>query len=225
MFCMDGLIQAIDHELRPNLRIESLDPHNPVHVSDIPVPWHLVGCGNYAAVVSHADYPEWVVKVYAPGRCGLEEEVEVYRRLGHHPAFSECLYAGDCFLVLKRLRGVTLYDAFHLGLPIPEQVIQDIDHALDYARQRGLHPHDVHGRNVMMHGNRGLVVDVSDFLHEETCSAWTDLKFGYYWVYRPFLSRWRSPIPYFLLDRVRWCYRVYRRLTGQRLKSSLNIHR
>lgn len=136
----------------------------------------MLGKGNYAAVVDHPDYPNCVVKIYAPGRPGFEEEVEVYRRLGSHPAFSECLYAADGFLVLKRLDGTTLYDCMHLGLPIPQQVIQDIDEALDYARSRGLHPHDVHGRNVMMHQGRGLVVDISDFLHQETCSKWDDLK-------------------------------------------------
>ena len=87
-----------------------------------------------------------MIKVYAPGRPGLTEEVEVYRRLGIHPAFSQCLYAGENFLVLKRLYGTTLYDCLHKGIPIPEQVIQDIDDALHYARSRGLFPHDVHGR-------------------------------------------------------------------------------
>ncbi|MGH8001417.1 MAG: serine/threonine protein kinase, partial [Brasilonema sp.] len=161
------------------------------------------------------DYPDLVVKIYAPGRPGFFEEVEVYRRLGFHPAFSECLYASDGFLVLKRLHGVTLYDCMHLGLKIPQQVIRDIDQALDYARKRDLHPHDVHGRNVMMYKGRGLVVDVSDFLHEETCSKWNDLKKAYYWLYRPFLSPLRLRMPYFLLDIVRKSYRLLSRLASR----------
>jgi hypothetical protein len=47
-------------------------------------------------------------------------------------------------------------------------------------RSRGLFPHDVHGRNVMMLNQRGVVVDVSDFLHEEPCKAWYHLKKAYY---------------------------------------------
>jgi len=58
-------------------------------------------------------------------------------------------------------------------------------------------PHDVHGRNVMMLSGRGLVVDVSDFLDEETCSKWNDLK-AYYWLYRPLFSPFRLRVPYFV---------------------------
>jgi hypothetical protein len=163
-------------------------------------------------VLYHPDYPELVVKVYAPGRPGFEAEQEVYRRLGEHPAYSECLYAKDRFLVLRRLHGVTLYDAVHQGLPIPEQVIDDISRALGYAHSRGLHPHDVHGRNVMMHEGRGLVVDVSDFLKEEDCTKWEDLKTAYYRVYRPVFMPLRLRVPYLVLDLVRLGYRLFRRL-------------
>ncbi|GAB4238854.1 MAG: serine/threonine protein kinase [Elainellaceae cyanobacterium] len=217
---LDSLIKSIEQELRPGLQIASIDPYNPVVVHHVPQPWKLLGAGNYAAVFYHPHYPDQVVKVYAPGRPGLEEEVEVYRRLGSHPAFSECLFAGENFLVLKRLHGVTLYDCVHLGLVIPPQVIQDIDRALDYARQQGLHPHDVHGRNVMMAEGRGLVVDVSDFLHEEECSAWDDLKRAYYKVYVPLLSRLELRMPYFALDGVRAGYRFYRRLFMRNRRSA-----
>jgi hypothetical protein len=183
-----------------------------VVVHYVPAPWQTLGCGNYAAVFSHPDETEVVVKVYAPGRSGCVEEVEVYRRLGSHPAFSECFHAGENFLVLKRLHGVTLYDCMHKGLKIPRQVIQDIDQALDYARDRGLFPHDVHGRNVMMSQGHGLVVDVSDFLHREACSAWDDLKKAYYWFYLPVLSPLGLRLPYFLLDGVRASYRLLRRV-------------
>jgi hypothetical protein len=38
--------------------------------------------GNYAAFFEHPAYPDVVVKVYAPGRLGLAQEVAVYERLG-----------------------------------------------------------------------------------------------------------------------------------------------
>ncbi|BAB77141.1 serine/threonine protein kinase (plasmid) [Anabaena sp. FACHB-709] len=202
------LLKNIYQDLLPGLQIESVNPRDPIKVKYLPQPWGLLGKGNYAAVVDHPDYPNCVVKIYAPGRPGFEEEVEVYRRLGSHPAFSECLYAADGFLVLKRLDGTTLYDCMHLGLPIPQQVIQDIDEALDYARSRGLHPHDVHGRNVMMHQGRGLVVDISDFLHQETCSKWDDLKKAYYWLYRPVLRPLRLRVPNSALNTLRKSYRL-----------------
>jgi hypothetical protein len=54
--------------------------------------------------------PELVVKVYGPGRPGLGQEAEVYRRIGSHPAYSECIHVGDGYLVLRRLHGIALYD-------------------------------------------------------------------------------------------------------------------
>ena len=206
---MSQLIETIIHELLPGLQIESLGPHHdPVVVHRVPAPWRLLGRGNYAAVLYHPRYPDRVVKIYAPGRPGMAEELEVYRRLGSHPAFSECLHAGEGFLVLKRLYGITLYDCMHLGLRIPEQVIKDVDQALSYARKRGLHPHDVHGRNVMMREGRGVIADVSDFLHEEDCSQWDSLKKVYYWLYVPFFSPLRLRMPYLVLDTVRKLYRL-----------------
>lgn len=206
------LASLVYRELLPALRVESVRAHDPVEVRHAPAPWRVLGRGNFAAVLYHPDFPDLVAKVYAPGRPGFEAEREVYRRLGEHPAYSECLYAADGFLLLRRLRGVTLYDAVHQGLPIPAQVIQDIDQALGYARSRGLHPHDVHGRNVMMHEGRGLVVDVSDFLEEEDCTKWKDLKRAYHRVYRPFLLPLRLRVPYVALDLVRLVYRLFRRI-------------
>ncbi len=96
---VSSLIKSIYQELLPGLQIESVNPHDPVEVRYIPDPWQLLGRGNYAAVVSHPDYPNQVVKIYAPGRPGFEEEVEVYRRLGSHPAFSICFYQPNNFLL------------------------------------------------------------------------------------------------------------------------------
>lgn len=208
---MGTLIRSINEELLPAVRIESIKEHDPVVVRHAPSPWRVLGRGNYAAVLLHPQHPEWVTKVYAPGREGFDAEREVYQRLGHHRAYSECVYAAEGVLVLRRLRGVTLYDAVHRGLPIPEQVLRDIDEALDYARSLGLHPHDVHGRNVMMCDGRGMVVDVSDFLKEEDCSRWEDLKAAYFRFYRPLFMPLRLRVPYAVLDLVRFGYRLFRR--------------
>jgi hypothetical protein len=67
---------------------------------------------------------------------------------------------------------------------------------------------------VMMYQDRGLVVDVSDFLHFEPCSKWSNLKKAYYWLYRPILSPLRLRIPYFVLDIVRKSYRFFSRLAS-----------
>lgn len=209
---MQDFIDLIHRELLPSLQIESVHHHHPVIVHHHPEPWQLLGTGNYAAVLCHPTYPHQVVKIYASGRPGLSEEAEVYRRLGQHPAFSECFHAERKFLVLKRLHGITLYDCVHRGIKIPSQVIEDIDQALADAQLVGLYPHDVHGKNLMMFKGRGLVVDVSDFLKQDPCSAWNDLKGAYYALYQPILSRFPFGFPYQLLDLTRLTYRLYRRV-------------
>ncbi|HEX8272422.1 MAG TPA: hypothetical protein VF615_07190 [Longimicrobiaceae bacterium] len=205
------LAELVRWELLPALVVRSVSPRDPVVAERVPEPWRVLGCGNFAAVLRHPEFPGLVVKTYAPGRPGFEAEVEVYRRLGEHPAYSRCLYAADGFLVLRLMHGTTLYDCVHRGIPIPPGVIRDIDEALDYARGRGLHPHDVHGRNVMMQDGRGVVVDVSDFLDEEDCTKWADLKKAYRRVYRPLLLPLRLRVPYWTLDLVRAGYRLFRR--------------
>nr|WP_072329824.1 MULTISPECIES: serine/threonine protein kinase [unclassified Paenibacillus] len=206
---MQRFIREIESKLLPELVIASEQQHEPVRVHRVPAPWKTLGVGNYAAVLVHPDQPDLVVKVYAPGRPGIEEEAEVYRRLGRHPAYSECLHAGAGYLVLRRLTGITLYQCLLRGIPIPRQVIMDIDLALGYARSVGLNPHDVHGKNVMLQNGRGKVVDVSDFLKQEPCLMWDDLKRAYGRFYRPWLSRLRMPEP--LLDTVRRGYRIWRK--------------
>lgn len=230
-----GLVQRIETQLRREVQLVSEDAHHPVILKHLPAPWRRLGAGNYAAVVYHPDYADFVVKVYAPGRPGFEQEVEVYRRLGRHPAFSQCFYAQAGILVLKRLYGTTLYDCLHQGIVVPPSVIEDIDAALVAARDRGLYPHDVHGRNVMLTQGqsqgkpqgklqgklqgkpqgRGLVVDISDFLNPDPCSAWEDLKWAYYRLYWPIVRCWplRVPlrVPYVMLDGVRGGYRIFRR--------------
>ena len=209
---LNKLIASIDRELLPNLKLISIHSHNPVVVDCVTKPWQLLGTGNYAAVFYHSAYPNLAIKIYAPGREGWSEEVEVYRRLGAHPAFSKCFYARDNFLVLQRLYGTTLYDAMHRGFKISRKVIKDIDLALMYAHGRNLNPHDVHGRNVMMSSEgKGLVVDISDFLKSEPCRLWSDLKTAYTWLYIPLFSWHRSHLPYFMLDLVRGGYRTWRR--------------
>jgi hypothetical protein len=213
---LSQLLHCVSQELLTQIQIESDLTNNPVIVDRLPTPWQLLGAGNYAAVFAHPDYPQQVVKVYARGLAGCEEETEVYRRLGAHPAFSECLYAGANFLVLKRLYGTTLYDSVQQGLSIPDRVIQDIDLALDYARTQGLNPFDVHGRNVMMSGDKGFVVDVSDFLHPGSCHKWDHLKQAYYLLYRPIIRPLKLRVSYPLLNVVRKSYRYTCRLLLKR---------
>lgn len=218
MACAD-MKAFIERDLLPGLELASVHPTEPIVVRKQPPQWIRLGAGNYAGVFTHPRLEDWVVKVYAPGREGFEAETEVYRRLGEHPAFASCKLSAEAgghrYLVLKRLRGKTLYQCMLDCTRIAPRVIADIDEALAYARSKGLYPHDVHGKNVMQHEGRGIVVDVSDFLKTEPCRMWDDLKNAYHRVYVPYLSKVPFPIPEWMMDGVRKGYRLFR---GKRTK-------
>ncbi|WP_424766568.1 serine/threonine protein kinase [Paenibacillus sp. sgz302251] len=206
------LIALTEQSLLVELKLRSIDHGEPIQVDAVPRGWSLLGAGNYAGVFTHQEHSDIAVKVYAPGREGWESECEVYRRIGNHPAYSVCYHAGEHrghrYLILKRLKGKTLYQCVLEGIPISKSVIEDIDQALDYARSRGLHPHDVHGKNVMVKEGRGIVLDISDFLKEEPCMMWDDLKKAYNRIYMPFLSKKPIAVPEWVMNGVRKGYRL-----------------
>ena len=102
--------------------------------------------GNYAAVFMHREFKDWVVKVYAREGEGIEKS-QKYTAESEIILLIQSLYIKEKnFIVLKRLKEITLYDAIHKGIKIPKQVILDINKALEYARKQGLTPCDVHGK-------------------------------------------------------------------------------
>ncbi|MCS4469685.1 hypothetical protein JTS96_19665 [Clostridium botulinum] len=139
-------INIIDNDFIPNLKMKSINPSDPIKVEFVPKPWILLGCGNYAGVFTHPDFDNLAIKIYASGRDGLREEIEVYKTIGEHPAYSKLLYSKNNYLILKRLKGITFYNSLIKGIKIPKHIIKDIDNALEYARERGLNPHDVHAK-------------------------------------------------------------------------------
>ena len=204
-------VNLIDTELLPNINLSVLNQFDPIVVENRSRSWRTVGCGNYAGVFTHESFPEAVVKVYGRNHEELVNELEVYRKLGNHETFSRLYTYGENYLILKKLDGITLFNALIKGIQIPKLVIEDIDAGLDYARSVGLNPFDVHGKNVVMLDGRGYIVDVSDFYKQGYCRKWDDLKKAYYKIYRPFLYKYHPPIPFSIVDRVRKGYRRYRK--------------
>ncbi|WP_051279011.1 hypothetical protein [Chitinilyticum aquatile] len=208
-------IALVESALLPHWQLQSTDEHEPVEVAALPAPWQLLGCGNYAAVVCHPDHPGLVVKRYAPGRPGLAEEAGVYARLGDHPAYSAALHVGADYLILRRIYGKTLWQCCLDGTPITRQCIADIDAAMAWAAERQLNPHDVHAKNVMQHEGRGYIVDISDFYKTGPCQRWSDFRKVYDYLYAPLLLDDPVPLPLWLMNGLRRCYRKLRKILAQ----------
>jgi predicted Ser/Thr protein kinase len=209
---IDDYLHLVERELLPQIQLTTLSPFNPILVINGSNSWKTIGSGNYAGVFAHDSNPEWVVKVYGRNPEELKKEIDVYKRLGYHESYSSLYAYGENYLVLKRLEGITLFDAVVKGKPIPETVIEDIEAGLAYARLVGLNPYDVHGKNVVMYKGRGYIVDVSDFYKQGFCRKWHDLKKAYYKIYRPFIYKHHPPIPFFIVEGVRKGYRLYRNI-------------
>jgi predicted Ser/Thr protein kinase len=209
---IDQYLRLVENELLTNIRLESISPFDPIIVKNRSKTWQTIGSGNYAAVFFHDDQPEWVVKVYGRNHEELKKEMEVYKNLGNHETFSTLYGYGEQFLVLKKLEGITLFNALVKGIYIPETVIQDIDNGLSYAKSVGLNPYDVHGKNVVMNKGRGYIVDISDFYKIGYCSKWDDLKKAYFRLYKPFIGKCHPPIPFSVVDGIRKGYRVYKKM-------------
>ena len=208
----NDFIHLIENGLLKKVILENKKVHDPIVVKNIPSGWKCVGVGNYAAVFTHYTEPDLVVKINAVEVENLEKEADIYRRIGKHPAYSYLVHQGSNYLVLKRLEGITLYNAFAKGIRIPESVIGDINEALDYARSCGLNPYDIHGKNVMMKDGRGYVVDVSDFYKEGKDEKWEDFVKAYYKLYKKTLYKFPMKIPLKVLDFIRHAYRFYKKM-------------
>jgi hypothetical protein len=213
---IDQYLRLIENELLTKITLESISPFDPIIVENRSTTWKTVGSGNYAAVFFHEVQPEWVVKVYGRNPEELKKEIDVYKKLGVHEAFSTLYGYGNQFLILKKLEGTTLFNALIKGIYIPETVIQDIDKALTYAKSVGLNPYDVHGKNVVINKGRGYIVDISDFYKDGYCSKWDDLKKAYYKIYKPFVGKYHPPIPFSVVDGIRKGYRLYKKLKRKR---------
>ncbi|WP_462409313.1 protein kinase family protein [Neobacillus sp. Marseille-QA0830] len=216
---MDQFIKLIEQELLPHIHLSTENPFEPIQVRNQSNHWKTIGKGNYAGVFAHPSYPDYVVKVYGRNHEEIYKEIEVYKKLGSHPAFSFLYTHGDHYLVLKMIPGITLFDAVIKGQQIPENVIKDVDQGLEYARTKGLNPYDVHGKNVVVHKGRGYIVDVSDFYKQGHDKKWDDLKKAYYKVYRPLIYKYHPPIPFFVVDGIRKGYRLYRRIAKKRKRT------
>jgi hypothetical protein len=64
----------------------------------------------------------------------------------------------------------------------------------------------------MMYRGQGIVVDVSDFNHHEHCLLWEHSKKADYKFYLPYFSKFHPAVPNFLLNAVRKCYQLYKKI-------------
>lgn len=193
----------IDQQIQ-QIQLKANQGNQLVTVLSIPIEWEIVGVGTDAVVVRHPQIPSSVWKVYADERLDKKEaEYQVYQRLGTSRYFATCYEQGDRFLRLSYEKGPTLYQCLEEGIEIPEQIIDDVNAARQYAREKGLNPRDIHLKNVLLQDGRAKLIDVSEYMKPGNDRRWEYLVLGY----RHFYSLIRGKkVPTWLIELVKNAY-------------------
>ncbi|MFB3162341.1 serine/threonine protein kinase [Neobacillus sp. 179-J 1A1 HS] len=183
----------------------SSNPNNePVSIHGSSDHLRCIGVGTDAAVFQSLENQNYAFKMYADDKIAkIQLEKKVYELLDDSPYFSTCFGFKDNYLVLNFEEGITLYDCLLQGIPIPKQIIKDVDHAREYARQKGLNPRDIHLKNVFLQNGRAKIIDVSEYVQPGNDLRWEHLKQAYDHYYHLIEGK---PIPLRLMETIRKRY-------------------
>ncbi|MFB5760140.1 serine/threonine protein kinase [Paenibacillus medicaginis] len=190
-------------------RIEVIGtPDNtPVTINGYAEGVHCIGIGTDAAVFTLDSMPEYAFKIYSELAAEKKSaEASVYEKLRGCPSFPVFYGEGDRYIVISYEKGITLMDCLLQGIPVPEQVIQDVEEARDFVRSRGLNPRDIHLKNVLLQNGRAKVLDVSEYVKEGDDKRWEHLVWAYHTFYSGFAE---ARMPSWVLDTIKnWYYRL-----------------
>ncbi|WP_227752095.1 protein kinase family protein [Viridibacillus arvi] len=166
----------------------------------------LIGQGR-SAYVFRIKQTDKALKVFFPDYMYIaEEEAEIYKVIQEITYYPTLYDAGSNYIVIDYIDGTTLFDCLTNGIPISQEVVQDIDIALQLAKQEGLNPSDVHLRNILITSNQQVkIIDVARFRQTKDCSQWLDLKKAFYSYYEK--RYFPKKIPEFMLNGIAMIYK------------------
>lgn len=181
------------------------NPNNePVTISGEANDLKCIGVGTDAAVFQSLSSPAYAFKIYAKDKVHkVKVEADVYRILQNSPFFPTCFASYDEFLVLSYEEGKTLFDCILLGIHIPEQVVNEVEDAREYVRNKGLNPRDIHLKNILLQNGRAKIIDVSEYTLKGNDFRWEHLKKGYEQYYHLIDG---NSMPFWLVETIRKWY-------------------
>ncbi|WP_245639444.1 protein kinase family protein [Viridibacillus arvi] len=183
-----------------------IGPDNQHTLLDYDQSLSLIGQGR-SAYVFRIKQTEKALKVFFPEYMYIaEEEAEIYKVIQEINYYPTLYDAGSNYLVIDYIEGTTLFDCLTNGIPISQEVIQNIDIALQLAKQEGLNPSDVHLRNILITSDQQVkIIDVARFRQTKDCSQWLDLKKAFYCYYEK--RYFPKKIPEFMLNGIAMIYK------------------
>ncbi|MFJ5965451.1 protein kinase family protein [Bacillus sp. NPDC093026] len=178
-----------------------------------PTELELCGKGRSAYVFSYKkDDQKMALKVFFPSCQKIaQKEAAIYEKLSGSPYYPAIYESGDQYILMEYIKGYTFYECLTKGIPIKKHMIEQVDEALEEARQKGLNPSDIHLRNLILtKEGRVRVIDVARFTQTKTCHQWDDLKAAYAYYQKPFFPKkaprlWLEMIAY--LYKKNWFFR------------------
>lgn len=186
------------------IKVFSNANNEPVIISGDLEDLKCIGVGTDAAVFQSLSAPDYAFKLYAKDKVNkVKIEANVYHILGDSPFFSTCFASYDEYLVLSYEEGTTLFDCILQGIHIPEQVVNDVENAREYVRNKGLNPRDIHLKNILLKNGRAKIIDVSEYVLPGNDYRWEHLKKGYEQYYHLIDG---NSVPFWLVETIRKWY-------------------
>ncbi|TFE00117.1 protein kinase family protein [Jeotgalibacillus sp. R-1-5s-1] len=170
-----------------------------------------IGIGRSAAAF-RIKGKDLVVKVFFPEFESIaQEEAEIYSLLSDSHFYPSIYDSGPNYLVIDYVEGKTFFTCLTDGTFIKKRYVEEVDEALEVARNAGLTPSDVHLRNmIVLPDDHVKLIDLARFRQlKEDDSQWDDLKGGWPLYSRPWFPK---KIPAFLLNRIAFIYKKSPRL-------------
>jgi len=166
----------------------------------------FIGKGR-SAVVFKMKHTNKALKIFSPTCAQIaKEEADIYRVLEGNVYFPRLYEAGDNYLVMDYIQGVTLFDCLTQGIELNELVIQQVDKALLSAKRLGLNPSDIHLKNIILLPEGKIkIIDVARFRQTKDCRQWKDLKKAFFKFYKK--NFFPKKIPVFLLNFIVFLYK------------------
>ncbi|WP_404431732.1 protein kinase family protein [Sutcliffiella horikoshii] len=145
----------------------------------------MAGSGRSAYVFKLKNTKKVLKVFYPPFEHLAKREAKIYKKLEGISYFPVMHASGENYIVIDYIDGLTLFECLVKGKHIDENVLDEVDHAILLAKNRGLNPSDIHLHNILITSDGKVkLIDVVRFEQVKQCSQWDDLKRGYYKYYK-----------------------------------------
>ncbi|NMH73275.1 protein kinase family protein [Bacillus sp. RO2] len=160
----------------------------------------IAGSGRSAYVFKLKNTNKVLKVFYPPFEHLAKREAIIYDKLKGIPFFPVMHDSGQNYIVIDFIEGSTLFECLVMGKHIEENVLEEVDHAILLAKNRGLNPSDIHLHNILITTDGQVkLIDVVRFEQDKHCTQWDDLKRGYHKFYKKRIFPKKLPSKFLLL--------------------------